>query len=53
MSVTTREAKQLHRLTLSKPLLELFFEWVGQQLQRQGYTPTEVAPVVATDFLPG
>jgi transposase len=34
------EAKQLHRLTHSKPLVELFFEWVDRQLQRQGFTPT-------------
>src|SRR5258708_3759116 len=34
------DAKQLHRLTHSKPLVELFFEWVDRQLQRQGFTPT-------------
>ncbi len=34
------DAKLLHRLTHSKPLVELFFEWVDQQLQRQGFTPT-------------
>lgn len=34
------EAKQLHRLTYSKPLVELFFEWVDRQLERQGFTPT-------------
>jgi len=34
------EAKQLHRLTHSKPLVELFFEWVDRQLQRQGFTPS-------------
>jgi transposase len=34
------DAKQLHRLTYSKPLVELFFEWVDRQLQRQGFTPT-------------
>jgi len=32
------EAKQLHRLTHSKPLVWLFFEWVDRQLQRQGFT---------------
>jgi hypothetical protein len=32
--------KQLHRLMHSKPLVELFFEWVDRQLQRQGFTPT-------------
>jgi len=35
------DAKQLHRLTYSKPLVELFFEWVDRQLQRQGFTPTK------------
>ena len=30
----------LHRLTHSKPLVELFFEWVDRQLERQGFTPT-------------
>jgi transposase len=34
------DAKQLHRLTHSKPLVELFFEWVDRQLERQGFTPT-------------
>jgi transposase len=34
------DAKQLHRLTHSKPLVELFFEWVDQQLARQGFTPS-------------
>ncbi len=34
------EAKQQHRLTHSKPRVELFFEWVDRQLQRQGFTPT-------------
>ena len=34
------DAKQLHRLTYSKPLVEMFFEWVDRQLQRQGFTPT-------------
>jgi transposase len=32
--------KQLHRLTHSKPLVEIFFEWVDRQLDRQGFTPT-------------
>jgi transposase len=36
----TGEAKQLHRLTHSKPLVELFFEWVVRQLERQGFTPS-------------
>jgi transposase len=34
------DAKQLHRLAHSKPLVELFFEWVDRQLERQGFTPT-------------
>jgi transposase len=34
------DAKQLHRLAYSKPLVELFFEWVDRQLRRQGFTPT-------------
>jgi len=34
------EAKQLHRLTHSKPLVELFFEWIDRQLERQGFTPS-------------
>jgi transposase len=34
------EAKQLHRLTHSKPLVELFFEWVNRQLERQDFTPS-------------
>ncbi len=36
----TGEAKQLHRLTHSKPLVELYFEWVDRQLARQGFTPS-------------
>ena len=36
----TGEAKQLHRLTHSKPTLEVFFEWVDRQFERQGFTPT-------------
>jgi len=34
------DAKQLHRLTHSKPLVERFFEWVDQQLVRQDFTPS-------------
>jgi hypothetical protein len=34
------EAKQLHRLTHSQPLVERFFEWVDQQLVRQDFTPS-------------
>jgi hypothetical protein len=33
------EAKHLHRLTHSKPLVEKFFDWVDGQLRRQGFTP--------------
>ena len=36
----TGEAKQRHRLTHSKPLVELFFEWIERQLHRQGFTPS-------------
>ena len=32
--------KLLHRLTHSKPLVEVFFEWIDRQLARQGFTPT-------------
>ena len=35
----TGEAKQLHRLTHSKPIVERFFDWLDSQLQRQGLTP--------------
>jgi len=34
------EEKKLYRLTHSKPLVEIFFHWVDQQLQRQGFTPS-------------
>ena len=34
------EAKQLHRLTHSKPLVEQFFEWVDRHLARPGFTPS-------------
>lgn len=34
------DAKLLHRLTHSKPLVERFFEWVDQQLVRQDFTPS-------------
>jgi transposase len=34
------EDKQLHRLTHSKPLVEVFFAWVDEQLRRQGFTPS-------------
>ena len=36
----TGDDKLLHRLTHSKPLVELFFAWVDLQLARQGFTPT-------------
>ena len=35
----TGEAKRLHRLTHSKPIVERLFDWVDAQLQRQGLTP--------------
>jgi transposase len=34
------EAKRMHRLTHSKPLVELFFEWVQHQLEQQGLLPS-------------
>jgi transposase len=34
------EAKQIHRLMYSKPLVEHFFAWVDEQLKRQGFTPS-------------
>ncbi len=34
------EDKQWHRLTHSKPLVEMFFAWVDEQLKRQGFTPS-------------
>lgn len=34
------DAKHLHRLTYSKPVIETFFDWVDQQLARQGFTPS-------------
>ena len=36
----TGDAKQLYRLTHSKPKLEVFFDWVERQFERQGFTPT-------------
>jgi transposase len=36
----TGEAKQIHRLMYSKPLVEYFFAWVDEQLARQGFTPS-------------
>ena len=36
----TGDAKQLHRLTHSKAKVELFFDWVERQCERQGFTPT-------------
>lgn len=34
------EAKQLHRLTYSKPIVERLFDWIDRQLQRAGLTPS-------------
>ena len=34
------EAKRLHRLTHSKPRVEMFFGWVDRQLQDQGLLPS-------------
>ena len=36
----TGDKKQLHRLTHSKPKVEVFFAWVEQQMTRQGFTPS-------------
>jgi transposase len=32
--------KQIYRLTHSKPRVEVFFDWVDRQFQRQGFTPS-------------
>jgi transposase len=34
------EAKRLHRLTHSKPRVDVFFDWVDRQFQRQGLLPS-------------
>ncbi|MGH8832912.1 MAG: IS66 family transposase, partial [Polaromonas sp.] len=34
------EAKRVHRLTHSKPLVEQFFAWVNLQFEQQGLLPT-------------
>jgi transposase len=34
------EAKRLHRLTHSKPLVEAFFEWIDRQFEQQGLLPS-------------
>lgn len=36
----TGEARRLHRLTHSKPLVECFFAWVDSQFERQGLLPS-------------
>lgn len=36
----TGEAKQLHRLTHAKPIVERFFDWVDKQLERHALTPS-------------
>ena len=36
----TGEAKRMHRLTHSKPLVEQFFEWVDHKLEQQGLLPS-------------
>jgi transposase len=38
----TGEAKRLHRLTHSKPLVDKFFEWVDVQFDRQGLLPSNL-----------
>jgi transposase len=34
------QAKQLHRLTHSKPIVERLFDWIDRQLERAGLTPS-------------
>ena len=34
------ENKRLHRLTHSKPLVEVFFDWVDRQFEQQGLLPS-------------
>jgi transposase len=34
------ETKRLHRLTHSKPQVEVFFDWIDRQFQRQGLLPS-------------
>jgi transposase len=36
----TGQAKRLHRLTHSKPLVEQFFEWIDCQFEQQGFLPS-------------
>ena len=36
----TGQAKRLHRLTHSKPRVDVFFEWIDQQFERQGLLPS-------------
>ena len=36
----TGEKKRLHRLTHSKPQVEVFFDWIERQFQRQGLLPS-------------
>jgi transposase len=36
----TGDAKQLYRLTHSKPKVEVFFDWIDRQFERQGFTPS-------------
>jgi len=36
----TGESKRLHRLTHSKPLVEIFFDWVDRQFERQDLLPS-------------
>jgi len=35
-----KENKRLHRLTHSKPRVEIFFDWVDRQFERQGLLPS-------------
>jgi transposase len=36
----TGQAKRLHRLTHSKPLVDKFFDWVDKQFEQQGLLPS-------------
>lgn len=38
----TGEAKRMHRLTHSKPLVDRFFEWVDARFKRQGLLPSNL-----------
>lgn len=35
-----KQAKKIHRLTHSKPVVDAFFEWIDRQFERQGLLPS-------------